>query len=89
MPVIRIHLEDEEYAPVKRLADQLHVQPHEVAYAGLNLLMLTSSRPNVRQDIQECHIGRSECLPLWSDSARAVHAYEGRPDECGSECEER
>jgi hypothetical protein len=80
MPVIKIHLEDEEYAPVARLADELHLSPEAVAYAGLNLAMLRAADPAMRTEITEAYYWRRDNLPSWGDSARSVHAYEGRSD---------
>ncbi len=80
MPVIKIHLEDEEFAPVARLADELHLRPEDIAYAGLNLAMSRASDAAMRTEITEAHYWRRENLPSWGDSARSVHAYEGKAD---------
>ena len=80
MPVIKIHLEDEEYAPVARLAEQLHLRPEDVAYAGLNLVMMRSADPDARADITHAHYWRRANLPQWGDAARSVHAYEAKAD---------
>lgn len=81
MPVIKIYLEDEEYAPVARLAEQLHVKPQDVAYTGLNRLMLEAKTEELRSDIENTTLWRKDNLPRWGDSARSVHAYEGKADE--------
>lgn len=81
MPAIKIHLEDEELAPVLRLAQQLHLTPEDVAYAALNQIMLRSTELEVQTDITLTRQWRSTDLPLWSDSAHSVHAYEAKPDE--------
>lgn len=80
MPVIKLHLEDEEFAPVARLADELHLRPEDVAYAGLNLAMLRAASPEMRAEITQAHYWRRDNLPQWGDSARSVHAYEAKPD---------
>lgn len=81
MPVIKIYLEDEEYAPVARLAEQLHLKPQDVAYSGLNRLMLDAKNQEVRTDISNTKLWRKDNLPRWGDSARSVHAYESKADE--------
>ena len=80
MPAIKIYLEDEEYAPVNRLAEELHLRPEDIAYAALNRMMLISAEAEVRADITHTHYWRRANLPQWGDSARSVHAYEGKPD---------
>jgi hypothetical protein len=81
MPAIKVYLDDEEYAPVSRLADELHLKPEDVLYAALNQLMLRASESSVRTDIVYTHAWRNENLPRWGDSARSVHAYEGKADD--------
>ncbi len=81
MPAIKIHLDDEEFAPISRLADQLHVRPEDIAYAGLNRLMMHSTEETLLDEITQIRAWRSSNLPLWGDSARSVHAYEGKADE--------
>lgn len=81
MPAIKIHLEDEEYAPICRLADQLQLSPEDIAYAALNRLMMQCADKEIRTDISQTHAWRSTNLPRWGDSARSVHAYEGKTDE--------
>lgn len=78
---IKIHLESAEFAAVKRLADELGVKPEEVAYAALNRLMLQSEDREAREDVRQTRDWRKDNLPLWSDSAGSVHAYESMPDE--------
>lgn len=80
MPAIKIYLEDEEFAPICRLADKLHLRPEDVAYAALNQLMLRAADPEVGTDIAHTHVWRADNLPVWGDSAHSVHAYEGKPD---------
>jgi hypothetical protein len=81
MPAIKIHLDEEEFAPILRLAADLRVTPEDVAYAALNRLMLGCQDGDTRNDITQTHNWRGSNLPAWSDSARSVHAYEGRADE--------
>lgn len=81
MPTIKLHLEQGEYDAVERFATALKVKPEAVAYAALNRLMLESRSPTVRVDIVETWGWHRENLPLWSDSACSVHAYEGKADD--------
>jgi hypothetical protein len=80
MAVIKIHLDDEEYAPICRLAEQLHVTPEDIAFAGLNQLMLHGTDPVTQLDIKQTQQWHGSNLPRWGDSARSVHAYEGKAD---------
>lgn len=80
MPTIKIHLDDEEFAPIQRLAMDLRLSPEDIAYTAMNRLMLRSAEPEIRADIMQTHSWRGSNLPRWSDTARSVHAYEGRPD---------
>jgi hypothetical protein len=81
MSVTKIHLEAAEYDAVERFAKLLGVSPEDVAYAALNRLMLECRKPEVRKDILETRAWRGDNLPLWSDSACSVHAYEGKADD--------
>lgn len=81
MPAIKIYLDDEEYAPICRLAEKLHLHPEDVAYSAINQLMMRADEPDVRADITHAHFWRRANLPTWSDSARSVHAYEGKADD--------
>src|SRR5690606_19641779 len=78
MSGLKIPLEDAELDAVKRYAQTLGVSPADVAYAALNRLMMQAREPEVRTDIVETSRWRRQNLPLWSDSAQSVHAYEGR-----------
>jgi len=80
MSAIKIHLEMAEIDTIERYAESLHVKPEDVAYAGLNRLMLSARDPEVQKDIVETSQWRHHNLPLWSDSAASVHAYEGKHD---------
>jgi len=81
MPTIKISLDEEEYAPVLRLAEELNLHPQDVAYAALNQLMMHADEAEVRADITHAHFWRQANLPRWGDSARSVHAYEGKADD--------
>ena len=81
MPAIKLHLEAAEYDAVVRYAEALKVKPEAVAYAALNRLMLDSRNPEVRLDVIQTWAWHRENLPLWSDSACSVHAYEGKGDD--------
>lgn len=77
MSAIKIHLEDAEHDAVVRLAELLRVAPEDVAYAALNRLMLIAKDPAVQNDVVLTLRWRRDNLPLWADSAYAVHNYEG------------
>lgn len=81
MPAIKLHLEQGEYDAVARFAAILKVKPEAIAYGALNRLMLDARNPELRRDIVETWEWHRENLPLWSDSACSVHAYEGKPDD--------
>ena len=80
MSAIKLHLEMAEIDALERYADSLHVSAEDVVYAALNRLMLQGRDPAVQQDIRETSEWRRDNLPLWSDSAASVHAYEGKHD---------
>jgi hypothetical protein len=80
MSAIKVHLEMAESDALQRYADSLHVTPEDVVYCALNRLMLHAREPDVQKDIRETKNWRSHNLPLWSDSAASVHAYEGKSD---------
>jgi hypothetical protein len=80
MSAIKLHLEQAERDAVERYAQTLKVSVEDVAYAALNRLMMRVEDPEVVRDIRETREWRRHNLPLWSDSACSVHAYEGKPD---------
>ncbi|HVU36188.1 MAG TPA: hypothetical protein VHE61_22305 [Opitutaceae bacterium] len=81
MSTIRLHLERAEYDAVSRYAEALGVTTEDIVYAALNRLMLTCENADVNRDIAETREWRRANLPVWSDSAGSVHAYEGKPDD--------
>jgi hypothetical protein len=81
MSAIKIQLDSVELAAVERFAETLHVKAEDVAYAALNRLMMQTRDESVRVDIVETKAWRGDNLPLWSDSAHSVHAYEGKHDD--------
>lgn len=81
MSGLKIPLEDAELDAVCRFARALDVAPADVAYAALNRLMLDAADADLRADIVQTSRWRRDNLPLWSDSALSVHAYEGLPDD--------
>lgn len=81
MPSIKVYLDDEEFAPISRLAEDLNLHPEDIAYAALNQLMLKCHDADIRADITHSHFWRRANLPSWGDSARSVHAYEGKADD--------
>ncbi len=81
MPTLKIHLEQAESDAVTRLADKLSVKPEALLYAALNRLMLDGRNPALATEINDTWAGSRDNLPLWSDSACSVHAYEGKGDD--------
>lgn len=81
MPAIKLHLEHEEYDAVERFAARLNLKPEAIVYGALNRMMLEARNPAVRIEIVETWAWHRDNLPLWSDSACSVHAYEGKPDD--------
>lgn len=80
MSAIKLHLEMAECDALERYAEQLGVSAEDVVYAALNRLMLQGRDPEAQKDIRETAEWRRDNLPLWSDSAASVHAYEGKHD---------
>ena len=81
MPTIKLHLESAEFDAVERYAKQLKVKPEAIGYAALNRLMLDSRSLEVQLEIVQTWEWHRNNLPLWSDSACSVHAYEGKGDD--------
>lgn len=81
MFTIKIHLDPAEQAAVSRFASTLHVSPEDLAYAALDRLMRQANDPATRRDILETRGWRRDNLPLWADTERSVHAYEGANDD--------
>lgn len=80
MPVIKIHLEHEELAAIKRRADELGIKVEDFAYGALNCSMTHGREGSCRTRISDAVTERGHDLPLWSDSARSVAAYESMSD---------
>lgn len=80
MPAIKLHLESAEYDAVERFATTHNLKPEAVVYCALNRLMLDGRNPALPQEIAETWAWQRDNLPLWSDSACSVHAYEGKAD---------
>jgi hypothetical protein len=81
MPALKLHFEQAEYDAIARLAERLGVKPEAIAYTALNRLMLDCRRPELRAEVVDTWEAHRENLPLWSDSACSVHAYEGKADD--------
>lgn len=81
MSTIKVHLENAEHNAIVRYAQALGVSPEDVVYAAVNRLMLTSGGADTARDVVETRDWRRSNLPMWSDSAGSVHAYEGKPDD--------
>lgn len=77
---IKIHLDDAEAAPIRRLAEMLKVAPEDVAFAALDRLMLHARENDIQSEIVQARLWRKDNLPLWADTAGSVHAYEGMRD---------
>ncbi len=78
---VKIHLDPAEFAVVSRFANKLEVRPEDVAYAGLDYIMSHTDDEALRTSIQETKAARVANLPIWADSERSVHAYEGSADD--------
>ncbi|HXQ81567.1 MAG TPA: hypothetical protein VN775_09660 [Opitutaceae bacterium] len=80
MPVIKIRLEHEELAAIKRRAGELGTTVEALAYGALNCSMSHVREPFCRVRIDQAVSERGRDLPLWSDSARSVAIYESLHD---------
>ena len=80
MAVIKIHLELEELAAVERRAKELGIKVEDLAYGALNCAMGHIREGYCRPKIDQAISERGKDLPLWSDSARSIGAYESKGD---------
>lgn len=78
MAVIKIHLEPEELMAVERRAGELGITVQALAYGALSCSMNHVREPYCRSRIDQAVGDRGRDLPLWSDTARSVSAYEGQ-----------
>lgn len=78
---IKIHLDPAEHAAIGRYATALHVTPEDIAYAALDNLMNQANDPAIRASVATVRDWRGDNLPMWADSERSVHAYEGSADD--------
>ena len=76
MHSIKLHLEQEEFQPLVRLAEQLKLDPADIIYAGLNQVMRQAGEAAMQQEIMLLKSSRQTQLPNWADRAREIHAYE-------------
>lgn len=76
MHSIKLHLENEEFQPLVRLAEQLKLDPADILYAGLNRVMQQVGDAAMQQEILLLKSARQTQLPNWADRAREIHAYE-------------
>jgi hypothetical protein len=81
MPTIKVHLEQAENDAVVRFAESHNVSPEALLYTALDRLMLDARNPELPTAIRETWAAHRDNLPLWSDSACSVHAYEGKGDD--------
>jgi hypothetical protein len=79
MPVIKIHLQQEELAAIQRRAGELGVTVEALAYGALNCSMSHVKESFCRVRIDEA-VGERRDLPLWADSAPSIGIYQGRHD---------
>jgi hypothetical protein len=80
MAVIKIHLEQEELSAIKRRASELGITVEALAYGALNCSMSHIKEGYCRTRIDQAVSDRGQDLPLWSDSARCIGAYESKGD---------
>jgi len=80
MPVIKIKLEHEELAAIKRRASELGITVEDLAYGAINCSMSHGRDSSCRTRIDQAVGERGHDLPRWSDSARSVAIYEGLGD---------
>ena len=76
MHSIKLHLEQEEFQPLVRLADELKIDPADILYAGLNRVMQQAGETAMQQEIILLKSARQTQLPNWADRARELHAAE-------------
>ena len=81
MPAIKVHLDRSEFDAVERFASGMNVKLEAVVYCALNRLMLDARNPELSSEIAQTWEWHRTNLPLWSDSACSVHAYEGKADD--------
>jgi hypothetical protein len=80
MPVIKIHVAHEELAAIRRRAEAVGLSVEDLAYGAVSCTMTHCREASCAVRIAEAVRGRRGDLPLWSDSARSVSIYEGKPD---------
>jgi hypothetical protein len=81
MPVIKIHLQREELAAITRRAAELGITEEALAYGALSCSMSRIREQSYRAGIVQAVNGHGRDLPLWSDSAPSIAAYEGMQGE--------
>lgn len=80
MPVIKIRVSNEELSAIRRRAEAVGVSVEALAYGAVSCSMTHCLEPPCAERVAQAVAGRKGDLPLWSDSARSVAAYEGLPD---------
>jgi len=78
MHSVQLHLEQEEFQPLVRLAEQLKIDPADILYAGLDRIMRQAGEAAVQQELLLLKSHRQTQLPDWADRARELHAAESR-----------
>jgi hypothetical protein len=81
MPVIKIHLQREELAAITRTAAELGITEEALAYGALSCAMSRIKERVFQAGIIQAVSRQGHDLPLWSDSAPSIGAYEGLPGE--------
>lgn len=90
---IKLHLDHAESAPIERAAEALGCSPEDLVFCAVNLYMLRlgsfveqcgpdcrklfTDFETMRAEIHNSTQARKTNLPLWADSAGAVHNYGG------------
>ncbi len=80
MPTIKIHLQHEELAALRRRAGELGVAIEDMVYGAINCSMSHVKEPFCRERIDTAVGERGKDLPLWADRARSISIYEGKQD---------
>lgn len=84
MPTIKIHVEAEELAALRRRAEAHKISVENLVYGAINCSMSHCHEDYCVGRIATAIGERAGDLPRWADSARSVAIYEGQPD-IGSE----
>lgn len=94
---IKLTLSQAEYDPILRTAEAFGCDPEDILFVALDEYMCRlgnfdgccgpecvhrhTTLEGMRAAALEAKDARGDNLPRWADSAGAVHAYEGMPDD--------